>query len=318
MRKRSRVLAVLCAATVFMGLAMGSGSSSDIDKEIVSAETKTEEKDPGMELASTGEKTTEEDANASEENQPENSITVDEIVLLDQNDIKITATGMEDGFMGTELKVLIENNGSKSVTVQTRNSCVNGYMVETMISSEVAAGKKVNDSIVFYTSELKDCGIDTFATMEFSFHIFDSETWDTVLDSENIVVNTSAAATYVQEYDDSGDVIFEQDGIKIVAKGVSSKDSIFGPGLILYIENNSDKNITVQARDTSVNGFMIDTVMSDDIIVGKKAITALTFFSSSLEENGIDKIEDMEFILHIFDMDTWNTIVDTDVISLTF
>ena len=57
---------------------------------------------------------------------------------------------------------------------------------------------------------------------------------------------------------------------------------------------------------------------SQDVLVGKKAIDGLTFFSSSLDENGIDEIEEMEFSLHIFSMDDWNTIVDTDPIKLTF
>ena len=108
------------------------------------------------------------------------------------------------------------------------------------------------------------------------------------------------------------------DGIKIVGKGFSSDDSIFGPGLICYIENNSGTDITVQARDTSVNGFMIDTAMSRDVISGKKAITAVTFFGSSLQENGIEDIEEVELSFHIFNMDTWDTVVDTDSIIVKF
>ena len=308
--RKSKFIAILAAAGVFISFALGSGSSTTTttpDKEISSVETGSTE-DPGKELSS-----------ADSSNVDESSaITVEEMVLVDQDGIKITATGMDDGLFGTELKLLIENNSEKSFTVQTRDSSVNGFMVETMMSADVAPGKKSNDKITFMTSEIKDCGIKTFATMEFKFHIFDTETWDTVLDTEAITVKTSAADSHVQEYDDSGDVIYEADGIKIVAKGVSTRDSIFGPGLILYIENNSNKDFTVQARDTSVNGFMIDTVMSQDVLVGKKAIDGLTFLSSSLDENGIDEIKEMEFSLHIFSMDNWDTIVDTDPIKLSF
>ena len=37
---------------------------------------------------------------------------------------------------------------------------------------------------------------------------------------------------------------------------MDSNISIMGPSLIVYIENNTDKNITVQSQDVSVNGFM--------------------------------------------------------------
>ena len=63
---------------------------------------------------------------------------------------------------------------------------------------------------------------------------------------------------------------------------------------------------------------MIDTSMSQDVISGKKALTALTFFESSLEENEIEDIQYIETSFHIFDMDSWNRIADTDVISIEF
>ena len=74
------------------------------------------------------------------------AVSIEEQVLYDENDIKITATGIEDGWLGTELKLLIENNTDQSITVQAKNANVNGYMVTTMMSADVAAGKKANDS----------------------------------------------------------------------------------------------------------------------------------------------------------------------------
>ena len=74
--------------------------------------------------------------------------TVEEQVLLDQDDIKITLKSLDfDGFYGPELKVLIENNSDKSIIVQTRDSSVNDIMIETMFSCNVAAGKKANDGL---------------------------------------------------------------------------------------------------------------------------------------------------------------------------
>ena len=154
--------------------------------------------------------------------------------------------------------------------------------------------------------------------MEFSFHIFDTDSWEDYLDSETIVVKTSAAGGYVQTFDDSGTVFYDANGIRIIGKGLSTEDSFFGPGLIVYIENNNEKNITVQVRDTSVNGFMVDTSMSQDVISGKKALTAVTFFDFSLEENGIEEIGQIETSFHIFDMDEWNVIADTDPIVIEF
>ena len=310
--KKFKVLALCLVMSLFAMMALGSGSSSSgADKEISSVGS----------TDSSNSNTADTEATVEVENTTQATqagVTVEETVLLEQDGIKITATGMDDGLLGTELKLLIENDSSTNLTFQARNASVNGYMVDTMMSEDVAAGKKSNTSLTFSTSGLKDCGIDTIANMEFSFHIFTTDGWDDFLDSDIISLDTSAAGSYTQNYDDSGEVFYDKDGIKIIGKGLSSNDSFFGPGLIVYIENNSSKNFTVQVRDTSVNGFMIDTSMSEDVIVGKKAITAVTFFSSSLDENGITDITSIETSFHVFDMESWDTIVDTDPITINF
>jgi len=312
MRKKTKLLAVLLCLALFASMALGSGSSdSGEDKEITNVTNPNSEKESDNAQA--------EDNATTEDNAEDTSaVTIEEQVLFEGNDIKITATGMEDGLFGTELKLLIENNSSKTVTIQARNSNVNGFMVDTMMSADVAAGKKANDSLTFQASGLKDCGIETIATMEFSFHIMDAETWEDIVDTDMIIVNTSVASTYVQEVDDSGEVLVEANGVKIVGKGLSADDSFWGPGVILYIENNSDKNITIQTRDVSVNGFMVETIMSEEIVAGKKAMSAVQFLSTDLESNSITDITDVELYFHIFDTESWDTVFDSDVIAISF
>ena len=67
-----------------------------------------------------------------------------------------------------------------------------------------------------------------------------------------------------------------------------------------------------------MNGFMAASTMSEDVLVGKKAISAVQFFSTDLEENGITDITDVELYFHIFDMESWDGIFDSDVIKVTF
>ena len=126
------------------------------------------------------------------------------------------------------------------------------------------------------------------------------------------------ADNYNYTFDDSGDIAYEENGIKITVKGLAESSSLFGPELVVYIENNSDENITVQTRDFSVNGFMVNPIFSSDVMSGKHAIGTITFLSSELEENNITKFETAELSFHIFNAKSWDTIVDTDVISLSF
>lgn len=136
-------------------------------------------------------------------------------------------------------------------------------------------------------------GITDIADISFNFHIFDPTSWDTIIDSSTIALKTSIADTYNQSYDDSGEVIFDQDNIRIISKGIGD-DSILGPFVTLYVENNSSQDITVQVRDTSINGFMVDPSCSIEVTAGRKAVSEITFLSSELDENGIEKITDIE------------------------
>lgn len=309
MKRNLKVVTLGLCLSLLSAMAAGCGTDNmREDKEISGVESGSAD---STEAAGT-------DAAAESTEETGAAATITEQVLYDENDIRITATGLEDGLFGTELQLFIENNSSQGVTVQARNANVNGYMVSTMMSADVAAGKKANDSLTFETSGLKECGIETIATMEFSFHIFNTESWDDVADTEVIKVDTSAAGSYTQTYDDSGEVLVDADGVKIVGKGLSADGSFWGPGVILYIENNTEKDITVQVRDVSVNGFMVDSSMSEDVVAGKKALSAVQFFSTDLESNSITDITDVELYFHIFELSTMDTVFDSDVITIQF
>lgn len=113
-----------------------------------------------------------------------------EQVLIDSNGIKITFKGMDysDGIFGPEVKLLIENNTDKNYTVQARNFSVNGFMIETSMSTDVNAGKKANDTIIIENWSLEDNSISAtdMQTLEFNFSIFNSDDWTDSFDSETV------------------------------------------------------------------------------------------------------------------------------------
>lgn len=253
------------------------------------------------------------------ESTPAAEATLSEQILLEDSAIKVTVTGLDsNGLMGPEVKLLMENTGDAALTVQARNVSVNGYMVTASLSEDVAPGKKSNTSLLLLRSDLERCGIDTIADIAFSLHIFDSESWDTYLDTDLYQLTTSAAEGFAYAYDDSGTVLYEENGVKIVSKGISENDSLMGPSLLLYVENTTDAYITVQTRDVSVNGFMVTPLYSQEVTPGRHALSGVTFMSSELEENSITDITDVELSFHIFDTNSWDTVADTEAIPVTF
>ena len=223
-----------------------------------------------------------------------------------------------NGSLGPSLRLLIENETNRNVTVQVRDMSVNGCMIAPLLSSAVGKGETKEDGIGFSARALKLSGIDTFAELEFRFCVLDSETFDKLYESEPITLRTSAAEGYQERFDDSGTVAYEGEGVKIVVKGPIEKENGFGPGILLYIENKSDKKIAIHATDVTVNDAVLEPIFSPEIAPGKHVIEAMTFFDNQLEDSKISAVRKAAFKCLIVDAASSETVKETDLIQLKF
>jgi len=307
MTKKSKMLIALLLAMVMI-LATACSSSDEV-------------KQPANVNGDSSVNSNEEPAGNDSNNEQENDtveITVAETVLYEADGVKVTATGYEDGWMGPEIKILVENDSSKNVLVTSASVSANGYMMPTAsLYAEVAAGKKANETLSIMSSELDQSGIEMLAELQFYLQIQDPETWETITTSDLLTLTTSAAP-YDQPVDDSGDVLYDSDGIRIICKGLK-QDIIWDGTVVFYMENNSGKEISVYAENVSVNGFMQDVGLWSDLRPSTKIIDGMSMIDlSDLEIENIDQIENIEFNLRIVDANTWEDIVTTDVLTLNF
>ena len=227
-------------------------------------------------------------------------------LLLNKRGLVITATGLaENGAQGPALNVSIENRSETDVTVEIRDACVNGWMMDALFSVAVAAGEKKEGSILFSASGLKRSGIETIADLEFSFHILNQDRI-TFLDSDTVTVRTPAADTYQYRFDDSGQELYSDNGVRIVSRGLAGEESVLGPELVLYMENTTDRAIAIQARSVSVNGTAVNAVFTEEILAGRRSAAAMTITGVSLEE-----IREISFYLRVTDRDRRTPLFDT-------
>lgn len=250
-------------------------------------------------------------------NAPSGEVTVEEQVLVDEKDVRITLKSIDvDTWFGPELKVLIENDSDTDLTFTIKNACVNGYMNSASLYTQVAAGKKATDEITLSSSDLEACGIETVASVDLSFNVHDDNYKD-YLETDLVTIKTSADAGYDYTFDDSGELVFEAKGVKIVVKGLTD-ESIFGPGVMFYVENNSKKAVLITSDDVSVNGFMVSDLLYCTVLPGKHAIDASTLMESDLEDNDIEEIEEIEMTFRILDAGSWKTIAESDPVKISF
>lgn len=249
------------------------------------------------------------------ENEGGGQETIEEQILFEENSIRITALEMvEDSIWGEGVKLLIENDLDKNIGVGCNALIVNDYMISDLFSTSVAAGKKANETIYIFSNQLEAAGINNIGQIEIYFHIYDSDSWDTLFDSGPVIIKTSAYESMDSVAKIEGQDLYVQDGIRIVGQYVD-ENSFWGTAVLLYIENFSDKKISISCDNMSVNGFMVSPFFSSTIYDGKKVFDEITLFSSDLEENGIESVEDIEVNFHIYDAETYDTIADTGAIS---
>ena len=250
-------------------------------------------------------------AQAEEESKSPESGSFPRQVLLNKRGLVITATGLvENGTQGSALNVSIENRSETDVTVLVRDACINGWMMDTSFSAAVAAGQRTEGSILFPASGMERSGIEIIAELEFSFHILDPNRI-TFLDSGTVTIRTPAADTYQYRFDGSGQELYNANGVRIVSRGVAEKESVFGPELVLFIENTTDRTITVQARKVLVNWSPVNVVFSEDILAGKRSAAAVMLTGVSLE-----KLREINFSLRVTDRDRRTTLFDTDSFTI--
>lgn len=301
MKKVFQKLGVVVLFAAFGLAALGSGEATE------TGDTK--------EIAASNDDTSEEEGTQKEKAE----LTIEEQVLFEQDGIKVTATGMdEDDIWGPAVNLLIENNSEKNIGVGCDALIVNGYMISDLFSSEVAAGKKANETMNIMASELEAAGIENIGKIEVYFHLFDPETYETTYKADVVTIETNR----VNEMDvdaaceDDGFELYNQDGILIKGKYVD-ENSFWGTAVLLYIENNTEKNVGINCDNMSINGFMVEPYFSSTIYAGKKAISDITILSTDLDNNGITSVDDVEVNFHIYNADSYDTICDTGAISFS-
>lgn len=306
-----KALSLILVLTVFAGMALGSGTDKKKEetKQIVNGES-ADTKESGTENATpiaTEEKT--------KANKTSSVPTIEQQVVYDADGIVITAVEYtHDDFWNSDgIKFLIENNTQQNVTVGVNALIVNGFMVTDLFAADVASGTKKNETMNLLSNELDAAGITTVGEIEIYFHIYDSDTWKDIAAPDRVVIQTSNYSTMDTEADTSGSVLYDEGGIKIIGKYVD-ENSFWGKSVVLYIENNTEKNVIIQADNLSINGYSLTSLFSSTVYAGRKAVDDITLLSSELEENSITSVDEVTLKFDIMD-EKFSTIKKTEAIT---
>ena len=239
-------------------------------------------------------------------------------VIYDKNNVKITVKEtVVDEFWGeVGIKLLIENNNDFDILIQTQWFAANGFLIDANLWEEINAGKKVNTEISIPLHQLEQANIHLFQSVTFEIAFANPTTWDTLFDAEIIELKSTSGQSPT-EYDTSGKVAYDKNGIRITVQK-NFVDEWNDTGILLYIENLSQANVMIQFEGLSLNDFMIDDYFSTTVIAGYKIVDTIWIYESVMKENEITSIEKMEICFLIIDGESWDTIDTSGTVTVTF
>ncbi len=272
---------------------------------------------------------------------------IEETVLVDEKDVKITATELRYTSYSVELALAFENNSGKdlsfrSSTIACSRNSVNGYMVDGLyVNVDVPAGKKANDTASIGKNDLLLYGITDIADIEMAFAIED-DNYDDYLLTEPARVTTALAESYDYEADPyqaamrdgalvaslggavehfAADELYDAQGVRIVSEAfITNADG--EPVVFVEFENTSDRLVTVTTNDVALNGLLVQngTWSYDTLNAGTRRVVALqpdtALDRAYWEPYGLDTVGEIAFSLVLKDADG-NELCDAAPVTLT-
>lgn len=215
------------------------------------------------------------------------------------------------GDWGFTLNVCCENKTDKTLMFSWNNVSVMGYMVDPLWATEVSAGKKANESISFSYDVLNQIGIESVDDITFMLRVSDANDWlaEPILAEEYAVYPTGKSIQNIvypaRKTSDTESVLYDNSEYNVVILSGETADGEFR--MQYYLENKSGHEIMFSMENVSVNGYMADPFWGASVAAGKKLYSTACFYETLLSDNGIETVEDVEFVLRVSNLKNWET-----------
>lgn len=273
--------------------------------------------------------------------------TIDKTVLVDENDVRITATEMKFTSSGIVISLRLENNSNKKLSFVAGSmgycvNSVNGYMIGSgYLNCDVEAHSSETDKITIYYSAFEAYGIADIADIELGFQISDDDYNRFYTGPRRITTSLYGDYDYSKNYYQEAVTgpIYKSNGITVesyTAEPVLSHEKIsiksWGmmtnkdgkSSLLVEVANESDALVYARTTNLSINNLLVytGTVTSDAINPGATVVMTIPV-SSILDETewtmlGIEDVSNIGFEFYVNDEDGQNKVIEnTELIYST-
>lgn len=226
--------------------------------------------------------------------------------------VSVTDISYED--VTTKINFEIKNESDGPLRIMTANFSVNGLMTTDSMLLEIPA-KSCKDGFVEISNEwFYKMGIEVIKDIELVVKVFDSENHE-IMQSNVMHIKTDAPWSYVQKFDDSGVVLYNENGVKLSVRTLHKSEYSNDYELVFYAENNTDSAISITSDVVSVNEKSLKPLFVMSLGANKKAVDTMVFYEEDLKLNEIDKISYVTAKFKAFN-EQLEVIFETDILNV--
>ncbi len=242
--------------------------------------------------------------------------------ILDNGQFTLSLKNYEpDGEWGPTLLFFIVNKTAQNLMFTGKNISVNGIMCDPYWAYEVAPGKSAYCPANWMTASLETCGINYLSEVEMTLRVYDSDDWsaDDVYNGALAVQLYNASSqppvsevVYTNGYAEQ--TLVDNEALTVIARDFNPEGE-WGPTLVLFLNNKTDRTLMFTMEGVAVNDFMCDPYWGCEVSPGKIAYSQVNWMSSTVEASGISAFEKVDFTLRVYDTNDWSA---DDLINETF
>lgn len=222
------------------------------------------------------------------------------LVLYDEKDVRIVADWEQGREFENPIAVWMENNSALELSAMTETLYVNGFLMEFgSFYCQAGPGETVRGELWLDEEELARAGITDVETILMTLLLMDQESYDAYGQSRMVELNCAVPADFVQRIDDSGQLLHEEAGLRVICRGIRGsqcEDSY----LEFYIENTGDAPIEVFLDGCCVNGEEAGVYLYCQLLPGTRAIVSASLWN--LPDIGLDTVAEIETLGLVLEM----------------
>ena len=226
---------------------------------------------------------------------------------VDNKYCSIKVTGIDpDNIFGYTVNLELKNKSLTKTYFFTTDHCtVNGLEWTPWLYKDVEPGKTVSVEMNFIGDEYEPL-VREYTDIELTFLVENTDDANEQVACERVHIypqgesNAKKDAYVLQE----GETVLADNEQFTMIQRRFEANGTSGELARLYLENKTDMRLMFCAQDMTVNGVPFDPFWAKSVYAGEGALSEMFFDLKELAENGVNDLEDIEFVLVVYEYDS--------------